>query len=63
VAATRRQLARDLVGDVRLLDRRITAVEARIREAVITANTSLLGLHGVGPVLAAWILEDPGPGR
>jgi transposase len=63
VAATRRQLARDLVGEVRLLDRRITAVETRIRVAVTTANTSLLAVHGVGPVLAAWILGEVGDVR
>ena len=63
MAITRRQLARDLVGEVRGLDRRITAVEARIRTAVTTANTSLLAVHGVGPVLAAWILGAVGDVR
>jgi transposase len=63
VAATRRQLARDLVGDVRLLDRRITAVEARIRAAVTATDTSLLAVHGIGPVLAAWLLGEVGDVR
>jgi hypothetical protein len=52
-AVTRWQLAVDLVADVRQLEQRIAAVEAHIKTAVAQANTSLLGLFGVGPVLAA----------
>ena len=47
---TRHELAADLIADVRQLEQRITAVEARIKTAVAQANTSLLGLFGVGPV-------------
>jgi transposase len=51
-AVTRWQLATELVADVRQLEQRIAAVEARIKAAVAQSNTSLLALFGVGPVLA-----------
>jgi transposase len=59
-AVTRWQLATELVADVRDLEQRIAAVEARIKAAVAQANTSLLGLFGVGPVLAATFLGEVG---
>ena len=52
-AVTRWQLATELVDDIRQLEQRIAAVEARIKAAIARSNTSLLGLFGVGPVLAA----------
>jgi transposase len=55
-AVTRWQLATELVADVRQLDQRIAAAETRIKTAVAQANTSLLALFGVGPVLAATLL-------
>ena len=42
------------------LELRITAVEARIKTAVAQANTSLVQLFGVGPVLAATFLGEVG---
>jgi transposase len=62
-AVTRWQLAADLIADVRQLDDPIAAVEARIKAAVAQANTSLLELFGVGPVLAAKFLGDVGDVR
>ena len=59
-AVTRWQLAGELVADVRQLEQRIAAVEARIKAAVAQANTSLLELFGVGPVLAARFLGEVG---
>jgi transposase len=59
-AVTRWQLATELVADIRQLEQRIVAVEARIKAAVAQANTSLLGLFGVGPVLAATFLGEVG---
>jgi transposase len=59
-AVTRWQLAAELVGDVRGLDGRIAAVEARIKTAVAESKTSLLELFGVGPVLAAKLLGEVG---
>ena len=57
-AVTRWQLAVDLVADVRQLEQRIATVEARIKAAVAQSNTSLLGLFGVEPVLAARFLGE-----
>jgi transposase len=59
-ALTRWQLATELVADVRQLEERIAAVEARIKTAVAQSNTSLLELFGVGPVLAAKLLGHIG---
>jgi transposase len=59
-AVTRWQLATELVADIRQLEQRIAAVEARIKTTVAQANTSLLGLFGVGPVLAATFLGEVG---
>ena len=54
------ELATELVADVRHLEQRIAAVEARIKTAVAQANASLVGLCGVGPVLAARFLGEVG---
>jgi transposase len=59
-AVTRWQLATELVADVRQLEQRIAAVETRIKAAVVQANTSLVRLFGVGPVLAARFLGEVG---
>jgi Transposase IS116/IS110/IS902 family len=59
-AAIRWQLAGELVTDARQLDERIAVIEARIKGAVAQANTSLLELFGVGPVLAARFLGEVG---
>ena len=59
-AVTRWQLATELVDDIRQLEQRIAAVEARIKAVVVQCNTSLLGLFGVGPVLAARFLGEVG---
>jgi transposase len=45
---------------VRQLEQQIAAVEARIKAAVAQSRTSLLGLFGVGPVLAARFLGEVG---
>ena len=59
-AVTRWELASELVADVRGLEQRIAVVEARIKAAVAQVNTSLLGLFGVGPVLAATFMGEVG---
>jgi transposase len=62
-AVTRWQLATELVADVRGLDRRIAAVEVRIKTAVLESKTTLVELFGVGPVLAARFLGEVGDVR
>jgi transposase len=59
-AVTRWQLASELVADARHLEQRIATVEARIKTTVAQANTSLVQLFGVGPVLAATFLGEVG---
>jgi transposase len=59
-AVTRHELAADLIADIRQLEQRIAAIEARINTAVAQANTSLLELFGIGPVLAATFLGEVG---
>jgi transposase len=59
-AVTRWQLATELVADIRQLEQRIAAVEARIKTAVAESKTSLVQLFGVGPVLAATFLGEVG---
>jgi transposase len=56
----RRQLAVDLIDDVSVFDRKIKAVEVRIREAVAVAGTHLTDIVGVGPITAATILGEVG---
>jgi transposase len=59
-AVTRWQLATELVADARQLEQRIAEVEARIKTVITRSNTSLVGLFGVGPVLAATFLGEVG---
>jgi transposase len=60
VAVERKRLAVDLLADVRRLDREIAATRSRITDAVEDSKTTLLELHGVGPVVAAYILGHVG---
>ena len=52
-AVTRWQLATELVADVRQLEQRIAAVEARIKTVSPRPTPACSGVFGVGPVLAA----------
>jgi hypothetical protein len=54
--SARRQLAADLLRDVRALDQRITSVQERIQAAVKDSKTTLVEQFGVGPVPAAKFL-------
>lgn len=55
-AACRRELARDLLADLRCIDRRLADNEAQIRDALAATDSTLTQIHGLGPVLAAKIL-------
>jgi transposase len=59
MAERRRQIA-DLVADVARLDLEIKDIKLRTRLAVQASKTSLVDLHGVGPVVAALILGHSG---
>ena len=60
VGSERRQLAVDLLADVRRLDRDLVAIKTRIRHAVDATGTTLRELNGVGPIVAALILAYVG---
>ena len=56
----RKRLAGELLADVRRLDRDIATARARVTDAVATSGTSLLELHGVGPIVAGFVLGHVG---
>ena len=47
-AACRRQLARDLLGDLRRVDARLADNKAQLREALAVTGTTLTKVHGLG---------------
>jgi transposase len=56
----RKRLALELLADLRRLDRDIDAAKCRVSDAVTASGTSLLELHGVGPIVAGFILGHVG---
>jgi transposase len=56
----RKRLASALLLDLRRLDREIAASRTRVSDAVGKSSTTLLELHGVGPIVAAFILGHVG---
>jgi transposase len=56
----RKHLALELLADLRRLDRDIAGAKRRVRDAVTASGTSLLELHGVGPIVAGFILGHVG---
>jgi transposase len=56
----RKRLALELLADVRRLDRDIATAKRRVADAVTASGTSLLELHGVGPIVAGFILGHVG---
>ena len=60
IAVERKALAHDLLGEMRRLDRELTAVTERIRVAVAASGSTVTDVHGVGPVMAAYILGHTG---
>jgi transposase len=54
--ACRRDLARDLLADLRRLDRRLSDNEAQLRDALATTGSGLTDIHGLGIITAAKIL-------
>jgi transposase len=49
----RRQLASEVLRDVRTLDRKIADLSGRIEAEVGASDTTLTEIFGVGPILAA----------
>jgi transposase len=60
VDVERKRIARDLLADVRRLDRQIKVASQAIRRAVREHGTTLTEVFGVGPILAAKLLGHAG---
>jgi transposase len=58
VAAARCELAAAFIDDLRGIDARIRETRKKLAAAVAAAGTSLTGLFGVGPVIAAAVIGD-----
>jgi transposase len=56
----RKRIARELLADVRRLDRQVKTASQAIRAAVGEHGTTLTQMYGVGPVLAAKLLGHTG---
>lgn len=56
----RRAMIRELLVDLRRVDKQRAQVDVRINEAVIASGTSLTDIHGIGPNLAATIIGQVG---
>ena len=59
-AACRRQLARELLGDLRRVDARLADNKAQLRDALAATASTLTQVHGLGVVLAAKLLGHVG---
>jgi transposase len=58
--ACRRDIARDLLSDLRRLDRQVKDNEAEMRDALAVTRTGLTTLPGLGTVLAAKVIGHVG---
>jgi transposase len=56
----RKELARELLEDIKRLDSRVVANAARIADAVAASGTTLTGISGIGPITAAKIIGHSG---
>jgi transposase len=59
-AACRRQLARDLLGDLRRVDARLADNKVQLQDALAATGSTLTQVHGLGVVVAAKILGHVG---
>jgi len=60
VDVERKRIARELLADVRRLDRQVKTASQLIRQAVREHGTTLTQVYGVGPVLAAKLVGHTG---
>jgi transposase len=58
--STRRQLARDVLQEVRTVERDISQLDTQLEAAILASGTSVLKLHGVGIAVAAILLGHIG---
>ena len=60
VEAARKEMALELVADVRRLDKAIAQVKQRTAAAVTACGTTVTDIHGVGPIVAALLIGHSG---
>src|SRR5262249_1727322 len=60
VGIERRRLALELLSEVRVADRDLSALKARITSAVGASSTTVTNVFGVGPVMAAYLIGYSG---
>ena len=60
VAVQRKQLARELLADLRKVDKQLADIDRRLVEAVTASKTTLTEVVGIGPTLAAAIIGHAG---
>ena len=56
VETARKQLARDLIAEIRAADQRLKALTAQVAETVTATGSSLPTIDGIGPVVAGRLL-------
>lgn len=56
IGVERKGLCRELLGDLRRHDRDLDELAGRVRDAVKASGTTVTDIHGVGPIMAAYIL-------
>jgi transposase len=57
---TRRRIATEEIADLVAVDVKLKKMKAELKAAVIARGSTLMDIHGVGPVVAARILADVG---
>jgi len=60
VQSQRKELAGDLVADVRRLDQKIAQIKTTTATAVAASGTSVTEVYGVGPIVAALLIGHSG---
>jgi transposase len=60
VGIERKALARDLLGEIRRLDRDLAQLAERIKTAVAVSGTTVTDIVGVGPIVAAYLIGHTG---
>lgn len=59
-AIHRKAMAREFLDEVRRLDRALAELGGRIKTAVAASGTTLTEIHGVGPIVAAYLIGYSG---
>jgi hypothetical protein len=60
VSIERKAMARDLLAEMRRLDRDIAELADRLKTVVAACETTVTEIHGVGPVVAAYLIGHTG---